>query len=223
MQRLFLTFAAVLVGCIAFPAGLRAQDAIEYMSRGDAWSNRGEYDRGIANYDKAEKLLDSTDIDNAVTLADLCCNRGKAYHSKGEYDKAIDDYNRALVLNPGYSLAYERRGVAWFEKGDYDKAIADENQALAIDDKDINAYVNRGNISFKKAEFDNARLDYQQAINILAVSDAKRALTGQATAGKLNPLSAEPYYGLGNVAEDRGLPWGRNRLLSSPDGQSQLR
>ncbi len=195
MQRLVVRLAAVLVGCLAIPASLQVQDATEYINRGDGWRIRGEYAKAIVNYGKAEKLLDSTDVDDAITLADLCCNRGNAYHCLGEYDLAIDDYNHALVFNPGYVLAYERRGLAWFEKGDYDKALADENQALAIDEKDINAYVNRGNISFKKGQYENARVDYQQAVDIITVND--EALKRRASSPRRSRIPFSPSLAMG--------------------------
>ncbi len=54
--------------------------------------NKGEYDRAIADYDKAIALKPK--------YADFYNNRGIAYDKKGEYDRAIADYDKAIALNP---------------------------------------------------------------------------------------------------------------------------
>ena len=49
MQRLFLSFVVVFSCCLA----TAAQDAKEYVNRGNAWGNKGEYEKAIAEYTDA--------------------------------------------------------------------------------------------------------------------------------------------------------------------------
>jgi tetratricopeptide (TPR) repeat protein len=39
-------------------------------------------------------------------------NRGEAYELKGGVDRAISDYTKAIVADPNYAPAYDRRGRA---------------------------------------------------------------------------------------------------------------
>ena len=61
----------------------RGNQAITYNSRGYAYSNKGDTDRAIADYDRALRL----DPNYAYAYN----NRGNAYSDKGAYDRAIAD------------------------------------------------------------------------------------------------------------------------------------
>ena len=127
MQRLFLSLAVAFLGCLAIPASLNAQEAGEFIDRGNAWENKGDHDMAIANYNQALRVADPNDSYNICTAY---MGRGIAWYKKGEYDKAVADYNQALAVNPNFADAYNNRGIAWNGKGEHDKAIADYDQAL---------------------------------------------------------------------------------------------
>ena len=86
-------------------------------------THKGDYDRAIADFDRAIQLKP----DDAVAYA----NRGWAYDDKGDYDRAIADFDRAIQLKPDYADAYAGRGWA-YAKGDYDRAIADYDRAIQL-------------------------------------------------------------------------------------------
>ena len=67
-----------------------ARLAEAYCSRGIAYAKRREYDRAIADYDKAIDL----DPKNAKALY----QRGYVYDIKGQRDRAMADYNQAMRL-----------------------------------------------------------------------------------------------------------------------------
>ncbi len=67
-----------------------AKLAEAYCGRGIAYAKRREYDRAIADYDKAIDL----DPKNAKALY----QRGYVYDIKGERDRAMADYNQAMRL-----------------------------------------------------------------------------------------------------------------------------
>ena len=87
--------------------------AIVYYNRGWAYGTNGDYDRAIADFNKAVEL----DPKYAHPYKD----RGNAYQKKGNYDQAIADEDKAIELDPKYAQAYSIRGSAYTSKGDYDR------------------------------------------------------------------------------------------------------
>jgi len=98
--------------------------ASAYTNRGNAYDDKGEFDRAIADYTKAIKLNPKD--------ADFYTNRGNAYDDKGEFDRAIADFGKAIKLNPKDANAYNNRGFACEKKGDWKQAIADYRKALRL-------------------------------------------------------------------------------------------
>jgi tetratricopeptide (TPR) repeat protein len=75
------------------------KDRDEFVTRGNAYTNKGEYDRSIADF---TKQLQITPNDGYAYN-----ERGNAYYSKGEYAKARADFTKALQINPNYTAAKE--------------------------------------------------------------------------------------------------------------------
>ena len=103
--------------------------AIAYTSRGTAYSEKGEYDRAIADFDRAIQL----NPDYAFAYYD----RGNAYFDKNDLDRAIADYTEVIRIEPDDADAYYNRGAAYHEKGDTERAAADCNRARQIDPNTI--------------------------------------------------------------------------------------
>ena len=82
MQRLFIAFAVVVLGCFVIPANPRSQDTAEYLKNAKAWSEKREYDKAIA------------ECDNALAISPKCAEafitRGTILRT-GRYEKAIAD------------------------------------------------------------------------------------------------------------------------------------
>ncbi len=127
-----------------------------HNNRGNAYGNKGDLDKAIADYSQAIRLKPK--------YAKAWYNRGVAYRRKGDLDKAIDDYNQAIRIRPQYADAWYNRGVAYARKGDLDKAVADYSQAIRLDPEHAKAYNNRGNAYFNKGDLDKAIADYNQAV-----------------------------------------------------------
>jgi tetratricopeptide (TPR) repeat protein len=98
--------------------------AIAYNERGIAYDNKGQYDRGIADFDQAIKL--------DPNYAKAYFNRGTTYRKTGHLDRAIADYNQAIKLNPKDAVAYAGRGLAYEHKGEKKRAIADYRKAIEL-------------------------------------------------------------------------------------------
>ena len=79
--------------------------AVAYTNRGNAYLGKKDYDRAIADYNKAIEL--------EPKLAAAYANRGLAYGAKGDIDGAIADLDKAIDLNPKLAHAYANRGLAY--------------------------------------------------------------------------------------------------------------
>jgi tetratricopeptide (TPR) repeat protein len=163
-----------------------------YTARGHAYKDKGDYDRAIADYDKAIRLnpyweeytdrgiaylIGKHDYDRAIADFNQAIRlerkyvaaydgRGLAYSEKGDYNRAIGDFDQAIQLNPSYVNPYSHRGYAYGKKGDFDRAMADLNKALTLDPKYARGYANRGAILEQHGELAHAIADYDQAIQL---------------------------------------------------------
>ena len=129
-----------------------------YYNRGNAYSNKGDTDRAIADYTAAIRL--------EPTYANAYYNRGNAYSNKGDTDRAIADYTEAIRLDPKNANAYYNRGNAYGNKDDPDRATADYTEAIRLDPTYANAYVNRGLAYEKLADFAKARSDFNTTLGL---------------------------------------------------------
>lgn len=106
-----------------------------YNNRGNAYTALRDYDRAIADFNKAIEL----DPKNFGAFN----NRGTAFRAKNDNDRALADYSAAIKLAPTFAVAYKNRGVVNFAKGDNDRAIADYSEAIRLDPRYVVAYNNR--------------------------------------------------------------------------------
>ena len=92
-QWLFGLFV-LLMPCAALAEG---DDATAYYNRGNAYYDRGDHDRAIAEYTKAIGL------DPKHVIAHH--NRGDSYRAKRDLDRAIADFSKSIELDPKYAIA----------------------------------------------------------------------------------------------------------------------
>jgi tetratricopeptide (TPR) repeat protein len=141
------------------------QSADAYYSRGTGYLASGDYDRAIADFDKA------------ITLgggAETYYNRGLAYYSKKDVDSAIANWNNAVNLAPRDARAYRQRGNAYAVKGDYALAIADYNRAIELEPKDGKTYYNRGLVFRDRDETAKAIADFKTALTLNSDPETER-------------------------------------------------
>jgi len=170
-----------------------------YVGRGLALSKEGQYDRAIADYDRAIEIAEKivlplaynargnaysrkgdneraiADYDQAIRLnpklISAYIDRGTVYRANGDGSRAIADYDQAISLDPKLAVAYNGRGIAYRDVGDNDRAIADFGQALRLDPTLYFAHNNRGLAYLKLNELDRAIADYDAALKF----DARQA------------------------------------------------
>jgi tetratricopeptide (TPR) repeat protein len=134
--------------------------SVVYNNRGVAYTDKGDYERAIRDYNEAIHL-------NPTSVGTFY-SRGYAYKKKGDYDRAIQDFNEALRLDPHFELTYYERGNSYINKGEYDRAIQDFNQAILIRPNSANFYNNRGVAQYRKGDYGRAIQDFDQAIHLNA-------------------------------------------------------
>jgi lipoprotein NlpI len=90
-----------------------------------AWTNKGDADKAIADYDTALGL------DPKMTTAYSW--RGSAWADKGDNDRAIADYTEAIKLDPKDSGNFAARGMVYIYFNEQSsKAQADLEQAVTL-------------------------------------------------------------------------------------------
>lgn len=93
-------------------AGNTAPYALALYIRGNAWAEKGELDRAIADYDFA--------IGMNPLFKEALVNRGVVWARKGDLDRAIADYDAALRISPRDKKAIRNRSVALAQKNNPD-------------------------------------------------------------------------------------------------------
>jgi tetratricopeptide (TPR) repeat protein len=102
-------------------------DAVAHNNLGVAYYQKGEWDKAIAEYQKAVSLR--------PRYADAHNNLGAAYAGKGMLDEAIAAHKQALAIRPDLLRAHLNLGVSYNKKGELDKAIEEYKAVLALDEE----------------------------------------------------------------------------------------
>jgi tetratricopeptide (TPR) repeat protein len=90
-----------------------------------------------------------------------------------QFTEALESCNKALMLNPDFAEAYNRRGYIYYQQKQYENTIADCSKALAIDPQLAKAYVNRGLAYYLQGNYTSALPDLRKvtALNEAIVKD----------------------------------------------------
>ncbi len=178
-----------------------------YITRGNAYARKGDYDSAIKDFDKAIWLRPLLLPDVARYL------RGDAYEKKGDYQRAIRDYdeaaklkrntaayqnarcwiravmnvdlmtaldlcNLALQLEPKSSATLDSRGFVHFRMGDIAKARADYDAALALEPKAASSLFMRGVVRRRSGDTAGGDADIAAALALDANVQSRYATYG---------------------------------------------
>ncbi len=146
---------------------LNQDNAWAYFARGSAYSDKGEYERAITEYNRGLELCPKDRGDYVANLA----NRGDTYRELGEYDKALADVNQALKMDPNRGCAYAIRGNIYCDMQDYERARADADTALEKCPACPGGYVVRGLLHAKEQDYEQAIAEYEKALEVEAPCD----------------------------------------------------
>ncbi|WP_439695447.1 tetratricopeptide repeat protein [Mucilaginibacter sp. AW1-7] len=164
-----------------------------YWNRAIAYGSTGEYQKAIADYNKAVPF-NAGNNENLSTLYDnIALNERKIK----QYKQAIEHGTKAISLNSQNGDAYWNRAAAHGQNGDYQQAVDDYTTAMYFNQEDpkelSNLYQFRGRNKRNLKQYKDAINDYNTSV-------------------KLNPDNGDAYW-------DRGLVYQRNGdyLLSAND------
>ncbi|MDR2133672.1 MAG: tetratricopeptide repeat protein, partial [Treponema sp.] len=178
---------------------------------GEQFYRKGEYDRAIAEYDRA--------LDLRADYAEAYTGRGNAYRKKGDAGRAIDDYSRALRFKPDLPELYNYRGYVYAERGDTAKAIEDYSRALQLKNDYAGAWFNRAHAFARQGDHDRAIEDYSRVLKLeprnaaafnqrgnawYRKEDDDRAIRDYSEAIKIKPDYALAYHNRGNAWFNKG-------------------
>jgi tetratricopeptide (TPR) repeat protein len=146
--------------------------AFAFANRGNGWMTKREYDRALADFNEAIKLV--------PTYAGAFVGRGTYWFAKKEAGRALADFNEAIKLDPRNANAYAGRGLVSNYKRAHDHAISDFEAAINLDPSNVLAYLGRGEAHLMKKQYHRALTDFNEAVrlepkNTTALSD--RAIT----------------------------------------------
>jgi lipoprotein NlpI len=161
-----------------------------YVNRGNAFDDKGDHERAIADYSEAILLNPKNPIAHD--------DRGDAYQAKGDNDRAIADYSKAITNDPKKPAYYLDRGFPYQAKGDNERAIADYNEAIRLDPKSMRGYFNRGLAELYAGALPKALVDLNQA-------------------SALDPKYAYAALWLDIVGQRSGVPSRLSQVISSID------
>jgi tetratricopeptide (TPR) repeat protein len=103
---------------------LKPDYADAYNERGIAYSQFGQYQRALADFNEAIRLKpDNVNAHN---------NMGIAYFNMGQYQRAIESFNEAIRIKPDSVNSYKDRGIAYFAQGNKKLGCSDAHQVCAL-------------------------------------------------------------------------------------------
>lgn len=160
---------------------LYSTDISNFVGRGDAYFQLGEYEKAVADYKKAIQI----DPDETYKM----CNN-------------IYCWNAAVELSPTNPTLYIKRGEINVRGGDYDMALEDFTQAIQLNPKDYNVFMQLGNVYNIVGDSENATLNYTEAVgNGLTACTTELCWT---TFIQLYPNLAAGYIGRGDIYRNSG-------------------
>ena len=180
--------------------------AEEYLRRGMAYYDRGNFIQAVSDYNKALRVKPD--------YPEVYLYRGQAYANMKEPEKAFQDYSKAIEMDPKFEEAYYVRGLTYAAQGKLENALADYSKAIEINAQYIQAYLNRGYVYINKNNPGDAIADFNKIIKINPSIPAVYYLRGVAYANKGNLQQAIADYTKAIELEPKYLEAYTNRALA---------
>lgn len=158
-QRLFVSFAFVLVILFATVVSAQNSSTAALVDEGFKFLDKGQYDQAILKFKKAIEL------DPSVAEAHRLL--GVSYREAGRLRDAMEHLEAAVRLNPNDYLGHFDLGINLLRLRRSDDAFAALDQARRLNPKDGDIYGYLGNLMGDTGRFEEAINFYRQAAEIV--------------------------------------------------------
>ncbi|MCC6717486.1 MAG: hypothetical protein IT555_06345 [Acetobacteraceae bacterium] len=168
-MRMLLLLAALLV---PLPA-LAQAPATAPQSRPDG--RRGETDALLDALQKADTEMAAAILESKLReswlragapVAALLLNKGTRNLREDADEEALDDFDAALVIDPEYMEAYNRRATARATLGDYRGALADISEVLKREPRHFGALQTLSRIAEARGDATGALRAWEKVIEL---------------------------------------------------------
>jgi tetratricopeptide (TPR) repeat protein len=136
---------------------LDPNDAFAYSTQGWIWAAEKNYEKALADFDKALALYPSFLIYR---------DRGGMLIDMGDYARAIESYDASIRLNPKAAESHVGRGRALASTGRFRDAIEAYDEAIKFKANDPFTYNCRGLALAREKHDDRAVADFSKAIEL---------------------------------------------------------
>jgi tetratricopeptide (TPR) repeat protein len=188
-----------------------------FISRGNAWMKKRDYNRAIDDYSRAIRLDgNKAEVYNyrGYARAEMA-----ARNSLNGMNLAIEDYSRAISINRNYVDALINRSYALYQTGDFARVIEDCGRIIALEPSNAVIWNRRGSAWYAREDDDKAITDFSEAIrlnNNYAVAwynranawynkrELDRSLSDLNKCLSINPSLADAYTSRGKVYQLMG-------------------
>jgi tetratricopeptide (TPR) repeat protein len=150
-----------------------AQMAADLGTKGDLLYETGKYDQALAQYEKAAKMVEGSDLSDAIkenVRINMHYDLARLATKKKDFKQAaaeVEEFQKGAetMKNPGLSRqGHELAGMVALEQKDYDKAIAELQQANQLNPYNLYrislAYMGKGDKTNAKEYCEKAAHSY---------------------------------------------------------------
>lgn len=138
---------------------LAPDDAGHYAQRARAYQLKGEGNKALADYERAERIRPTLEAGSTAA----------AYEMLGDLDRALAAANEGVKIKPGSATSYIQRAEVYIKKKQYDKALTDLSEALRLAPNGPEAavaYANRAVILNRREDYQRELADWDKVIEI---------------------------------------------------------
>lgn len=157
MEKALLWIFPALLIVLSCPGPVFAENALDYISKGNQLANTKKYTEAIEQYQKALKIDPKNN--RAPLLLGLC------YAQSGDLDAALPYVQEAAKNSPSYASFYNL-GLIRSVREESTEAIEAFDQAIALNPKSFNAAYQKGLAYTHLKKNDQAILAYQKALEL---------------------------------------------------------
>lgn len=138
-------------------------DGEYYAARGAAYTMMREYDKALADLNKALETRQTVEI---------YFQRAILYAGLGNSEPSRKDFDQVLKMKPGFAAAHLMRGTLSYRGGDFAAALADFDAAVKSSPKYAQALFARGLAKKKTGDESGGEKDIKEARGISANVEA---------------------------------------------------